>query len=305
VTSCLAPPAPVDLPPLAPPPDHDPEGFAALLAQVEREHGFRIGSYKERCLRRRVAVRMRATGAHTYAQYAIALAADAHEYERLLDALTINVTRFFRDAEAWAALDARALGPLVDGGGPVRVWSAGCASGEEPYSVATLLRARLDARAERAGGPVGASGGPAGGAGRVRVLGTDVDPAALAAAADGVYADAALAEAPPALRARYFESAHATGGPRARVGPEVRSLTTFARHDLLRDPAPAGPWQLIVCRNVVIYFDRESQAELFERFHSALAPGGLLFLGKVETLLGHTRTLFAPIEPRQRLFRRI
>jgi chemotaxis methyl-accepting protein methylase len=225
----------VDLPPLAPPPDDDPEGFAALLAQVEREHGFRIGSYKERCLRRRVAVRMRATGAHTYAQYAIALAADAHEYERLLDALTINVTRFFRDAEAWAALDARALGPLVDGGGPVRVWSAGCASGEEPYSVATLLRARLDARAERAGGPAGASGGPAGGAGRVRVLGTDVDPAALAAAADGVYADAALAEAPrrcaratssrrtpPAARAR-------ASGPRSgrsRRSPGTTSCAT-------------------------------------------------------------------------------
>jgi chemotaxis methyl-accepting protein methylase len=295
----------VHLPPLAPPPDDDPEGFAALLAQVEREHGFRIGSYKERCLRRRVAVRMRATGAHTYAQYASALAGDANEYERLLDALTINVTRFFRDADAWAALDARALGPLVDGGGPVRVWSAGCASGEEPYSIATLLCARLDAGAERTGGPADATGRLAGGAARMQVLGTDVDPAALAAAADGVYADPALAEVPPALRARYFEPAHAGGAPRARVRPEVRALTSFARHDLLRDPAPAGPWQLIVCRNVVIYFDRESQAALFDRFHAALAPGGLLFLGKVETLLGHTRTLFAPVEPRQRLFRRL
>jgi chemotaxis methyl-accepting protein methylase len=295
----------VDLPPLAPPPDDDPEGFAALLAQVEREHGFRIGSYKERCLRRRVAVRMRATGAHTYAQYASALAGDAHEYERLLDALTINVTRFFRDADAWSALDERALGPLVDGGGPVRVWSAGCASGEEPYSLAALLRARLDGRAERAGAPAHASGAPGGAARRVHVLGTDVDPAALAAADDGVYADTALAEAPPALRARYFEPADAKAGSRTRVGPELRALTTFARHDLLRDPPPAGPWQLIVCRNVVIYFDRESQSALFDRFHAALAPGGLLFLGKVETLLGRTRTLFAPVEPRQRLFRRL
>jgi chemotaxis methyl-accepting protein methylase len=286
----------VDLPPLAPPPDDDPEGFAALLAQVEREHGFRIGSYKERCLRRRVAVRMRATGAHTYAQYAVALAGDAHEYERLVDALTINVTRFFRDADAWAALDARALGPLVDGGGPVRVWSAGCASGEEPYSIAALLHAA----ALRAGGPQLLAD--------VRVLGTDVDPGTLAAAATGAFPEAAFAETPPDLRTRYFApfaGRAVPGGPVAVVAPELRAITTFAGHDLLRDPPPDGPWDLIACRNVVIYFDRASQDLLFERFHAALVPGGVLFLGKVETLLGRMRTLFSPVDARYRIFRRL
>ncbi len=91
----------------------------------------------------------------------------------------------------------------------------------------------------------------------------------------------------------------------AQVGPELRALVEFSAHDLLRDPAPGGPWQLVVCRNVVIYFDRESQEALFERFHAALAPGGLLFLGRVETLLGRMRSLFAPVDARQRLFRRL
>ncbi len=292
----LAPPADaVDaLPPLAPPvPDDDPEGLAALLAQVEREHGFRARSYKERCLRRRLAVRMRATGAHTFAQYAGVLTADPREYERLLDALTINVTKLFRNREAWEALDALALGPMLDAGGPVRAWSAGCATGEEPYSLAALLHARAGAAA----------------AGRVRVLGTDVDRASLAAAGAGAFGDVAFDEAPPALRARYFPpipgAAPRPGEAVARVAPELRALVDFAAHDLLREPPPDGPWDLITCRNVVIYFDRPSQEALFERFHAVLAPGGVLFLGKVETLLGRMRALFAPVDARQRLFRRL
>jgi chemotaxis methyl-accepting protein methylase len=292
----------VDALPPAPPPDDDPDGFAALLAQVERDHGFRVGSYKERCLRRRVAVRMRATGSHTFEQYGRALAADAREYDRLLDALTINVTRLFRNWEAWEALDALVLAGLVGRGGPLRAWSAGCASGEEPYSLAALLHARAEGAASN-GGAVGVGAG-----GRFLVLGTDLDRASLAAAAEGAYADAAFADTPPALRGRYFRplpGRPAPGAPVARVGPELREFTAFARHDLLRDPAPEGPWQLIACRNVVIYFDRDSQEALFERFHAALAPGGVLFLGKVETLLGRMRTLFAPVDTRQRIFRRL
>lgn len=284
-------------PALAPlPPDDDPEGLAALLAQVEREHGFRAGSYKERCLRRRLAVRMRATGAHSYAAYARTLTVDAREYERLLDALTINVTKLFRNWDAWEALDTQVIAPLVEGSGPVRVWSAGCASGEEPYSVAALLHAH----AERADVLDVAD--------RVHVLGTDVDRASLAAAEAGVFGEAAFADAPPALRARYFPAlpgAAAPGAPVAHVAADLRPFVEFARHDLLRDPPPDGAWQLVTCRNVVIYFDRESQEALFERFHAALAPGGVLFLGKVETLLGRMRTLFAPVDARQRIFRRL
>jgi chemotaxis methyl-accepting protein methylase/Tfp pilus assembly protein PilF len=290
-------PAVPDALPATLPEDDDADGFAALLAQVEREHGFRVGSYKQRCLRRRVAVRMRATGAHTYAEYAGALAADAQEYERLLDVLTINVTRVFRDWEAWAALDALVLGPLVDAGRPVRGWSAGCASGEEAYSLAALLHARAARTAD-----------PDAALARIGVLGTDVDRASLVAAAAGAYGPSAFDDAPPELSTRYFPPGAAQATPRgvavAHAAPELRALTTFVRHDLLREPAPDGPWDLIACRNVVIYFDRESQEALFERFHAALAPGGVLFLGRIETLLGRIRTLFVPLDARRRIFRR-
>ncbi|GJG87689.1 hypothetical protein tb265_28700 [Gemmatimonadetes bacterium T265] len=273
------------LPLLAPAASDDPAGFGALLAKVEEDRFFRCGSYKERCLRRRIAVRMRATGVHTFADYARVLEENAAEYDRLLDALTINVTKLFRNWDAWATLADRVVPTLLaEAGRPVRVWSAGCASGEEAYSVAAVFHRALERRGES----------PA----NVEVLGTDVDRASLAAAAEGVYGEPAFAEVPEEFRARYFT-------PRfpARVRPELRAIARFAHHDLLRDPAPDGSWDLIVCRNVVIYFDRNSQEALFERFHGALAPRGTLFLGKVETLLGRVRGLYAPIDHRQRIFR--
>ena len=275
---------------LAPPPADDPDGFAALLAKVTRERGFLCRSYKERCLRRRVAVRMRACAVHTFADYMAALDADPAEYDRLLDALTINVTKLFRNWEAWESL-AREVVPQLwarVADRPVRLWSAGTASGEEVYSLAALLHAHAEARGETDR------------LARVEIVGSDVDAGALAAAARGVYGDAAFADAPPALRARYF----ADGAPGA-VSAELRRLVRLVPHDLLREPALAGPWDLVACRNVVIYFDREAQEALFDRLRAALAPGGVLFLGKVETLLGPARSHFATVVARDRLFRRL
>ena len=127
----------------------------------------------------------------------------------------------------------------------------------------------------------------------------DLDPRALAAARRGTYADSAFADTPDDLRARYFTAA----APHA-VLPELRDLVDFEAHDLLREPAREGAWHLIACRNVVIYFDRESQELLFDRFVSALAPGGVLVLGKVETLLGPARARMTPLAQRERVFRK-
>jgi chemotaxis methyl-accepting protein methylase len=135
---------------------------------------------------------------------------------------------------------------------------------------------------------------------RVRVLGSDIDRASLAAAAARQFDEPAFADTPAALRARYFSPELP-----ARIDPEVREMVTFERRDLLREDPPSGGLHLIACRNVVIYFDRPTQEALFERFHAALLPGAFLILGKVETLLGRARTLFAPVEGRERIFRRL
>lgn len=263
--------------------------FAALLEKIARERGFGCASYKEKCLRRRIAVRMRARGVHTYGDYGRLLDGDAVEWERLLDALTINVTKFFRNPDTFHAI-ARAVIPILwERHEPrLRIWSAGCASGEEPYSLAALFHRHAVAVSE----PWRLD--------RVEILGTDIDRTSLAAAARGEYAEAAFADTPPLVRERYFTR---SGGVHAVV-PELRRMVRTERRDLLVDAAPPGPVHLITCRNVIIYFDRATQEALFQRFAEALAPGGFLVLGKVETLLGAARSAFVPVEPRERIFRR-
>ena len=260
--------------------------FHALMAKIARERGFGCGSYKDKCLRRRVAVRMRATGVHGYAAYARVLDADPGEYDRLLDALTINVTKLFRNWEVYAAIADQIVPAMWELPGDLLVWSAGCASGEEAYSLAILFHRHAQARGELPR------------LHRVRIIGTDIDQRSLALAARASYDSPAFADTPEELRRRYFSS-----GPPHTVAAEIRSMVTFERRDLLREAPPAG-CQLVVCRNVLIYFGRDTQELLFERFHAALAPSGWLVLGKVETLLGRARTLFAAVNARERLFRR-
>jgi chemotaxis protein methyltransferase CheR len=274
---------------MTPDPQHDLPGFEALTGKIASERGFGCASYKEKCLRRRIAVRMRAKGVHTYADYARVLDVDPREYDQLIDALTINVTKLFRNWEVFAAVERLVVPALWALPGPaLSAWSAGCSSGEEVYSLAALFHRY----AERAGELHRLS--------RLRVLGSDIDRDSLAAAERGAYDEAAFADTPPDLRARYFSP----DAPHL-VAPELRAIARFERRDILREDPPAGPHHLICCRNVIIYFDRPTQEALFLRFHAALAPGGFLMLGKVETLLGPARTLFAPVDARERIFRRL
>jgi len=170
---------------------------------------------------------------------------------------------------------------------PLRVWSAGCSSGREAYSLAVLFHrhAATLGMGERAG--------------RVDILGSDVDRAILAAAARAQFEPGDFADTPAALREAYFDAA-----PPFRLHPEAARLVRFEQRDLLKDQPPPGPFHLILCRNVLIYFDRESQERLFAGFHAALAPGGFLVLGKVETLLGEARARFTTVDARERVFRK-
>ena len=259
------------------------------MEKITRDSGFRCSSYKDKCLRRRIAVRMRAKGAFTAKEYAGVLDTDPREYERLLRSLTVNVTKFFRNPETYAAIESKVIPTLwksnEDG---IRVWSAGCASGEEPYSVAILLRkyAEETHSEDRLA--------------NIQVLGTDVDREVLGEAERAFYAESSLSETPLAFRDRYFPG---VAGLRTML-PEVRSLVRFQHDDLLAFDPPVSNVQLILCRNVIIYFEREAQDRLLAEFHRVLAPGGFLVLGKVETLLGDARGLFTPVNPRERIFRK-
>ncbi len=276
----------------------DEPGFRELTGKIARDRAFETASYKDTVLRRRIAVRMRARSAANYAAYSNLLDADPLEYERLLDALTINVTKLYRNAETWDVLAAQVLPVLWATRAPrLQCWVAGCASGEEAYTLAALWHQFVSA-ATTASSRATAGIEPVS---RVRIVASDIDRRSLAAAKRGAYASPAFQEIPDALRRRYFAS---EPDGLASAAPELRALIEFERRDLLLDAPPAGPTHLITCRNVIIYFDRDSQEKLMQRFHDALVPGGFLVLGKVETLLGPSRALFEPMDQRQRIFRR-
>lgn len=268
----------------------DPEGFALLTAEIARASGMQLGDYKEKVLRRRIAVRMRACAVEGYGEYRERLKQDPVELEKLKDALTINVTRLYRNPETWAKLRETVLPQLLklrESG--IRVWSAGCSSGEEPYTLALCIAEE----AERAG--------RSGWAARSTILATDIDEAVMAKARAARYPASSFMEMPPALAERYFRPVD--GGDREVVGA-IKRMVEVRRQDLLRDPAPGAGFDLVVCRNVVIYFDRDGQERLFDRFADALAPGGYLLLGKVETLVGPAREKLELVDVRERIFRR-
>ncbi|HEX9611353.1 MAG TPA: protein-glutamate O-methyltransferase CheR [Gemmatimonadales bacterium] len=266
----------------------DARAFKALTDKISRARGVSCESYKEKCLRRRIAVRMRARGVHTFDDYSTLLDQDAREYDQLLDALTINVTKFYRNAETWDALIKGYLPDLWRArNGALRVWSAGCASGEEPYTLAVVLAetARL------AGSPEGVE--------HCRVDATDVDRASLERTRAAEFPEPSFTEMPAALVRRYFSPE----APRRPIDA-LRRIVHVQRHDLTRERPPAAAYDLIVCRNVLIYFDRTTQERLFGTFSAALAPHALLVLGKVETLFGTARERLVLEDPRERIYRR-
>lgn len=263
----------------------DPD-LVQLIAKVTRERSFGFDTYKESCLRRRLAVRMRACQVVSYEEYANLLDRDAAEYEKLLDTLTINVTKFFRNLGMWEALTTTALPVLYDDRGErIRCWSAGCASGEEPYSLAISLLEYASMQ--------GMAQVP------TRIDATDLDSGCLAKAESGVFPDSAFDEMPQLLRQRYFE-----GDGKDRLRAEVRELVRFLEHDITRDPAPAPPYDMIICRNLLIYFDRVTQDRLLLSFFQSLRPGGYLVLGRTETILGNLRSRLQLENPRERIYRK-
>lgn len=280
----LPPPLPLAHGELA---EQDALELHALKRQIQEESGLFCDGYKEKCLRRRLAVRMRARGVHRYADYAALLESDPAEYQTLLNTVTINVSKFFRNPEVWHAVRSVVLPDLLDRGRGMRAWSAGTAMGEEPYTLAMLVREHL------------AAAGRLDELDRVEILATDIDGPALEKARLGAYPELALVETPEEARRRWFEP----GGPPYRVRDEVKRMVTFRQGDLIADPPPEN-LDLVFCRNVFIYFERELQEELLLRFVDALRPGGWMVLGKVETLLGGAARRLETVRSRERVYRK-
>ena len=263
------------------------ESFEKLLQFLRQSRGFDFTGYKRSTLMRRVKHRMDQIGISNYPEYHEYLKQHHEEFAFLFNTILINVTGFFRDPPAWEYVSAEVLPRIIAARGadePIRVWSAGCASGEEAYTVAMVLVEALGMNQYRE---------------RVKVYATDVDDDALRKARQGTFVEKDLEEVPAGLREKYFEA----NGGRYLFRGDLRRTIIFGRHDLLQD-APISRIDLLVCRNTLMYFEAETQGKILARLHYALDDAGFLFVGKAEMLLSRD-SIFAPLDLKCRVFTKV
>jgi len=265
----------------------EPNGeFESVLTYLKESRGFDFTGYKRSSLMRRVRRRMTQVEIDSYADYIDQLQVNADEFVALFNTILINVTGFFRDPDAWDHLREHVLPAVLAERSPeepIRVWSAGCAAGQEAYSLAMLFADTLGVEAFRQ---------------RVKIYATDVDDEALAQARHAAYTPAEVEGLTEGQLEQYFE----LQGSRYCFRKDLRRSVIFGRNDLVQD-APISRIDLLVCRNTLMYFNAETQTKILERFHFALAPRGVLFLGKAEMLLSHSR-IFEPVDLKRRVFRK-
>jgi two-component system CheB/CheR fusion protein len=267
--------------------DDNQRDFDDLLLMLKETRGFDLTGYKPTTLMRRSRRRMDALTLQTFAEYRDYLELEPDEFTQLFDSLLINVTSFFRDSPAWHELREKILPELLAAmppNRPLRLWSAGCATGEEAYTLAIVLAEALGTEAFLE---------------RVKIYATDLDEDALQQARTGTFTDKQLADMPEEYRKNYFEP----NGQRHTFRRDLRRQVIFGRNDLTHD-APISRVDLLVARNTLMYFNAETQANIIRRFHFALSERGFLFLGKAEMLLNHGDR-FEPVDLRKRLFRKL
>jgi two-component system CheB/CheR fusion protein len=258
-----------------------------LLEFIREQRGFDFTGYKRPSIERRVTKRMNEVGVRRYDEYLDYLELHSDEFAELFNGILINVTGFFRDRPAWDYLAKEVIPELLAPRGedrPIRVWCPGCASGEEPYTVAMVLAQAL---------------GDDGFLNRVKIYATDVDEAALDSARNGAYLPRLIEDVPRDALERFFERTD----QRYVFRKDLRRCVIFGRNDLVQD-APISRIDLLVCRNTLMYFTAEAQTQILRRFHFALNNDGVMMLGRSEMLITHS-DLFTPVSLKWRVFRKV
>jgi len=260
------------------------QGFEALLDYLKHNRGCDLTGYKRSTLVRRFAHRMQSINIVSYQDYLQYLQSHSEEWMALLDTVLINVTSFFRDRDAWGYLANDIIPKIIDNkkpDEPIRVWSAGCASGQEVYSLLILFAEALGIESCLQ---------------QVQCYATDVDEAAIKQARRATYSSQEVTGIPPDLLEKYFEQTEQG----YVFSQQLRSQIVFGHHNLAED-APMSKIDLLTCRNALIYFNPETQAQILVRFHFALKDNGFLFLGNSETLVTRRR-IFTPVSLKHRIY---
>jgi len=265
----------------------DIKEFSRLKEKIHKERGLDVNQYKENYLKRRLAVRMRALGLRLYGEYLKVLEKDSGEMAVLLDKLTINVTQFFRDPEVFIVFENDILPQMLSSGmKKISVWSAGCSSGEEPYSIAISI--------EETAEKLGIKGFD------YEIHATDIDEAIIYKAIEGKYEGHTLDNVAASRRNKYFIK----DGGFYRIKDSIKKKVKFIRANLMK-PYLKEQFDFVFCRNVITYFSRELQKNVLLYFHEALKKGGIFFMGKTETMLLEYRDKFKCINIKERIFTKL
>lgn len=264
------------------------EGLKKILDFIHEYKGLDLSSYRQNFLYRRLRLRIFSTKTRDYLEYITLLKNSPEEYNAFLDALSINVTEFFRDPDVFEVVKKVVLPELIArkearGNLSLRVWSSACANGEEPYSIAILIRQSLKEKTNFL----------------VRIWASDIDNDALEKAKKAEYPAQELKNIDSEIIKKYFIS---SSNNCYRLSDEIRQMVKFQVHNLFR-VFPFKCLDVIFCRNVLIYLDRRQTKELFHTFSQLLNPGGYLVLGKVETLWD--RDLFVPLDLRMKIYQKV
>ncbi len=221
-----------------------------------------LSAYKEKQMKRRIDTLISKNGIKEYDKYVQLLKTDKVRFEEFVNYLTINVSEFYRNPEQWQLLDKEIFPELIKKfGNNLKIWSAACSTGDEPYSLVMALSRHLLLS-------------------QIKIIATDIDKQVIAKAKVGLYGEKSLAGVPEDLKKKYFTQV----GPSYQISNDIKSRVEFKEHNLLKDAYPTD-CHLIVCRNVLIYFTEEAKEEIYKKFEKALKPGGILFIGSTEQII--------------------
>lgn len=223
-----------------------------------------LNAYKERQMKRRIDALISKHGISGYEDYVQVLKTDKARFEEFVNYLTINVSEFYRNVDQWKVMEKEIVPELIKKFGKnLKIWSAACSTGDEPYSLVMALSRHIPLN-------------------MIRITATDIDKQVIAKAKVGLYSEKSIASVPDDLKKKYFTKV----GLSYQISDEIKSRVDFKEHNLLENNYPKD-YDMIVCRNVLIYFTEEAKDEVFRKFYQSLKPGGILFIGSTEQIINH------------------
>ena len=243
--------------------------YKEFINQVKRKTKIDLSLYKEAQMKRRLTSLYEKKGFTSFQEFFQAMNNDQELLNEFLDRMTINVSEFYRNKQRWDVLENKIFPTLLKEGKPLKIWSAASSTGEEPYTIAMVLSKHV---------PLSS----------ISILATDIDVNAIQRAKLGIYPERSLNEVPEDIKKKYFEKQ----GSYYHVADEIKKTVKFKQHNLLADSYESG-FDLIVCRNVMIYFTEEAKDSLYQKFNAALRPGGMLFVGSTEQIFNPQSYHFA------------